>query len=119
MVRQPQFGGAAVTVVLSLLLGAGGGRAADMPSEGATMRDPIAPTIPQGFAADLPRSPLVDGIVDGRYRFDSRAAAQRRCPDDDVVEVEPFSTTYRLATPSDQGPFMCKAAALQEGNLPR
>ena len=101
------------------MLSASGGRAADLPVPGPAMRDPIAPTVPRGFAADLPRSPLVDTIVDGRYRFDTRAAAQRQCPDDDVVVVEPFSSTYRLATAPGPGPFMCKAAALQEGDLPR
>jgi hypothetical protein len=99
--------------------GVSGSQAADMPAQGSAMRDPIMPTVPRGFAADLPRSPLVDGIVDGRYRFSSLAVARRQCPDDDVVVVEPFSTTYLLATAEGPGPFMCKAAALQEGDLPR
>lgn len=94
-------------------------RAADLPRHGTTVLDTIAPTAPHGFAADLPRSPLADVLVNGGLRFASAAEAQRHCPRDDVVRVETFSNLYRPASAPGSGDFMCKAAALQEGDRAR
>ena len=95
------------------------GQAADVPRTGATMLDTISPTAPRGFAADLPRSPLADAIVNGGLRFASAAEARLHCPQDDVVRVDTFSNVYRPAGVPRSGAFMCKAAALQEGDRPR
>ena len=108
----------AATLLIGLAAVARGG-AADLPRRGVTMLDTLSPTAPHGFAADLPRSPLADVVVNGGLRFPSAAEAQRRCPGDDVVRVEPFSNVYRPASALGSGDFMCKAAALQEGDRAR
>lgn len=110
-----QIGAAAVALLLLVAVAPGG--AADLPRRGTTMLDTIAPTAPRGFAADLPRSPLADILVNGGLRYASAAEARRHCPNDDVVRVEAFSNVYRPAASPGPGSFMCKAAALQEGDL--
>lgn len=95
------------------------GQAADAPRGPGPMLDTISPTVPRGFAADLPRSPLADAFVNGNLRFPTAAEARSHCPRDDVVRVEAFSNVYRSAAVPGTGAFMCKAAALQEGDRPR
>lgn len=115
-----QAGGRLAAAGGLLVLSAGSiAMAADLPRSGAVMLDTIAPTAPRGFASGLPRSPLVDAVVNAGLRFATPAEAQRHCPDDDVVRVEPFSTVYHPARVPGPGAFMCKAAALQDGDLPR
>ena len=94
-------------------------QAADLPRPAPTLLDTISPTVPLGFAADLPRSPLADVIENGDLRFVTVEEAHRRCPGDDVVRVETFSNVYRPAAVPGPGMFMCKSAALQEGDRPR
>ena len=95
-------------------------RAADLPQPAApVMLDTISPTVPRGFAADLPRSPLADAFVNGNLRFATADEARRRCPGDDVVRVDAFSNVYHPAVVPGPGVFMCKSAALQEGDRPR
>ncbi|MDX7950729.1 hypothetical protein P7D22_05990 [Lichenihabitans sp. Uapishka_5] len=118
-------GGASIRVVTAGIAGALGlalaacAPVASRPEATGMISDPIAPTVPRSFAADLPRSPLADVVVNGGLRFSTAAAAQRRCPDDAVVRVDTASNIYRPATTPGPGVFMCKAAAMQEGDRPR